>query len=268
VRLANLALAAGQARQVRDLAVWSGDGDTVFVAACDVNAGVGERPGDCLRLQPEEAGFSAAKVALMEVLAAGAEPFLVIDALCGPLDEYGRRVVDGVRRAMRDADANALLLGSDETNMTTVQTGVGVTVVGSSSASRLLLGRSRPGAVVVCAGVPRDGLSAPYAEGDGDVAGPRDVLDLRDCDLCQELLPVGSRGVAHEVRELARVAGLRAALVAEPAFDLRVSAGASTCVLASAAVDDLPALRAVTRLPITVVAVLSDAESEPLSMEE
>ena len=104
----------------------------------------------------------------------------------------------------------------------------------------------------------------PYREGDADVAGPRDVLRLRESGLCQELLPVGSRGVAYELGQLAAVAGL-AARVEEnpPGIDLRASAGASTCLLASLDPDDVAALGAVVDLPVTIVGRLHRTEGTP-----
>ena len=244
-------------RQVRDLTIW-GDGGLLYVVACDANASIGELPHDFLRRPPEEAGYNAAKVALMEVLAAGVGPFLVTNTLCGPLDDYGRRVLAGIARALDEVGSDAPINGSDETNMETSQTGVGVTIVGRGPVHRVLLGGSRPGDVVACVGRPKDGVLVPYWEGDADVAAPRDVLALLGAEV-HELLPVGSKGVGHEVAELAATAGLAAVLHPEAPVDLHVSAGASTCVLASLAPSALDRLQASTGLPVEVVATLEPA---------
>jgi hypothetical protein len=241
-------------RRVRDLTVWT-DGDRSYVVACDANASVGELEHDFLRRPPEEAGYNAAKVAVMEVLATGARPFLVTNTLCGPLDDYGSRVVEGVRRALLEIDSDAVVTGSDETNMTTTQTGVGVTVVGSVETSSLRLGTSRAGDLVVCLGRPKDGVRVPYSEADVDVAGPRDVLALVSTDV-HEVLPVGSKGVAYELGQLAATAGLSARPADKVSIDLAASAGVSTCVLASVRPDTLESLRSVTTLPIEVIATL------------
>jgi hypothetical protein len=248
-------------RQVRDLAVWEDAGGLTHVLACDVNAAIGERPADHLRADPEEAGYNAAKVALMEVLAAGAAPFLVVDTLCLVRDAYGERVIEGVRTAMAEAAPDALLIGSDETNMPTRQTGVGVVVIWSVETTGLLVGTSHPGALVVCVGMPKDGLAAPYAEGDADVAGLADLLAVRRSGLCQELLPVGSRGIGHELAELAATSGLVAQRLPHD-LDAAASAGASTCFLASIDDSRVDDLRQNTRLPLTPVGRLHRADDE------
>lgn len=241
-------------RQVRDLTIW-GDGGLLYVVACDANASVGELPHDFLRRPPEEAGYNAAKVALMEVLSAGARPFLVTNTLCGPLDDYGSRVLAGIVRALDEVGSDAPINGSDETNMETSQTGVGVTIVGRAPVGEVRLGASRPGDSVVCIGRPKDGVLVPYREGDDDVAGPRDVVALLGAGV-HELLPVGSKGVAHELSELAATAGLSAVLHPEVSFDVHASAGASTCVLASLPPELLDRVALATSLPVEIVAFL------------
>jgi hypothetical protein len=243
-------------QQIRDVTIW-GEAGLLYVVACDANASVGELPHDFLRRPPEEAGYNATKVALMEVLATGVRPFLVTNTLCGPLDDYGSRVLAGIVRALDEVGSDALVNGSDETNMQTSQTGVGVTIVGRGPVQQARLGSSRAGDAVVCVGVPKDGVRVPYREGDPDVAAPRDVVTLLGTE-AHELLPVGSKGVAHEVGQLAATAGLAAVLVEDAAVDLHVSAGASTCVLASLAPDAVDGLRAATSLPVEVVAHLVD----------
>jgi hypothetical protein len=242
------------ARQVRDLSLWQ-VGEVVHVVACDANASVGELPADFLQRPPEEAGYNATKVPLMEVLATGARPLLVVNTLCGPLDEYGSRVVDGVRRALAEVGSDAALTGSDETNMTTTQTGVGVTVIGAVAAAELRVGASRAGDVVVCVGTPKDGVVVPYREGDADIAAPRHVVAALGAGV-RELLPVGSKGVAYELGQLSATAGLVAEPLATPGLDPAVSAGASTCFLASLPVDALPALRSAVSVPVVAVATL------------
>ena len=241
--------------------LWDDAAEGTYVVACDANAGVGLRPADHLRRPPEEAGYNAAKVALMEIIAAGAAPFLLVNTLCSPLDTYGQRVVDGIRRALGHAgQPDVPVTGSDESNMTTSWTGLGVTVVGHAPPGRLMVGRARPGDLVLCLGMPRDGLLRPYREGDPDIAGLTDVVSVAQTGLCHELLPVGSRGVGFEAGQLATQAGLGLTLTVSPTSKLRLdeSAGASTCFLVACPPDRTDALRIATSLPITEIAVLGD----------
>lgn len=241
-------------RQVRDLTVWE-DGDSVYVVACDANASVGELSNDFMSRPPEEAGYNATKVALMEVLASGATPILVTNALCGPLDEYGKRVVSGVRQALAEVGSDAYVTGSDETNMTTSQTGIGVTILGRAKRGELRLATSTAGDLVACVGLPKDGVLVPYREGDDDVASPRDVVAILQA-MVHEVLPVGSKGVAFEVSQLAEAAGLGFTMRDNSAIAVAASAGASTCVIVSVAPEHLDELTRAVALPVEVVATL------------
>ena len=241
--------------------LWDDGAQGTYVVACDANAGVGLRPADHLRRPPEEAGYNAAKVALMEVTAAGATPVLVVNTLCSPLDAYGQRVVDGIHRALEHVGRpDTPVTGSDETNMTTTWTGLGVTVIAYAQLGALTIGQARPGDVVVCLGLPRDGLRRPYRVGDPYIAGPADVVSAAGSGLCHELLPVGSRGVAYEAGQLASHAALDLTFTAASTSELHLdeSAGASTCFLAACAPDRTADLRLATKLPVTEIAVLGD----------
>jgi hypothetical protein len=235
----------------RDVLYWL-DGESAYVLACDSNAGIGERPHDALTQSPTETGYSAAKVPLMEVLALRAMPFVLTNALGGPRDEYGQQILKGIRLAIEEVEADVTLTGSDETNVLTQQTAVGVTVIGRAPATALRLGGSVPGDVIACVGVPKDGVVVPYTEGEDDIANLRDVQQASRLAGVHELLPVGSRGIAYEAQQLA--AGANGAVrFGESPIDVAASAGSSTCFLVALPPDQVAALRAAVRPPVTVV---------------
>jgi hypothetical protein len=218
--------------RVRDLILMRG-GVVVLVVACDSNAAIGAKPGDALAQDPRETGYSAAKVPLMEVVAAGARPVLLVDNLCCELRPSGELLLDGIRRAIADAGVDVVVTGSDETNMPTVQTGLGVTVIGVAGPDELRIGTARPGDVVWCVGAPRDGLDVPFADGTPGIAGTREVRAALDLAAVHEVLPVGSRGIRYEAEQLAATAGLRFSPATRSAVALGASAGPSTCFLAA-----------------------------------
>jgi hypothetical protein len=242
-----------QVRRFRDVLYWY-DGDNVYVLACDSNAGIGQRPGDSLNQPPAETGYSAAKVPLMEVLATGAIPFVVTNGLGGPRDEYGQQVLDGIGTAIAEVDADVVLTGSDETNVPTEQTAVGVTVIGRTTRSALRFGAARPGDAIVVVGSPKDGLLIPYTEGDSDIVDLRDLQAVGRLDHVHEMLPVGSRGIGYEAQQLAAGARATVRFRDDVALDLASSAGSSTCFLVALLLDHVADLAAVVRPPVTVVA--------------
>jgi hypothetical protein len=255
-----LATTGRTVRRFRDVLYWL-DGAAAYVLACDSNAGIGQRPHDALRQPPAETGYSAAKVALMEVLAVGATPFVLTNALGGPRDDYGQQILSGIQAAIDEVDADVTLTGSDETNVATEQTAVGVTVVGHAEASALRLGGTGAGDVIACVGLPKDGLIVPYTEGQDDVADLRDVQNAARLEFVHELLPVGSRGIGYEAQQLA--AGTNGIVhFRESSVDLVISAGSSTCFLVTLAAEHVAALAAAVRPPITVVGEVAPASKE------
>ncbi|MBX3093411.1 MAG: hypothetical protein KF680_02550 [Cryobacterium sp.] len=208
-------------------------GDRTLVVAADSNAGIGAKPGDFLAQEPFLTGYSAAKVPLMEVVATGATPFLVIDNLCVELRPTGLEILRGIRSVIDDAGLEVLITGSDEANMPTRQTGVGVTVLGSAASGELRIGRTQPGDDIWVLGRRASGLPGDEYEAKGEgIARLGDLVAVEQLPGVHELLPVGSHGIGHESAELVSGSGLALAPVGT-SVDLTASAGASTCFLVS-----------------------------------
>lgn len=242
--------------RVRDLLILDG----TLVVACDSIGGIGPGPDDAVPADAVTVAHFALRVPLLEVLCAGARPIAVVDALCLAYEPTGRVMVEEIRRLAAAAGVPAqAVTGSTEENVPTRATGVGVTVLGRlpSGGDGGVGGASRPGDLVVCAGLP---LSAPRDEivighpGQVAVAAVRAVLAS---GLTRDALPVGSKGVAWEAGELAASAGL--SLEWLPAAISRTdSGGPASCVLFSCAPDAVAPLRAlVAPAPLTAVARLS-----------
>ncbi len=244
-------------RRVRDLTLLPLIGRLTLVISCDSNASIGEKPNDALPKQYAEVGISALKVPMMELLAAGATPLIIINALCMEMEPSGRKFIAAMRGELERCgyDPGLMLTGSTEDNALTLQSGIGVTVIGLVDEERLRLGKTQPGDVVLCAGNPKDGVRYPYTEGEPDLASISTVLALNDAPGVREILPVGSHGVVYEANELARAAGCSFQLAAPPPeINLYISAGASTAVLVSVAEEHIAAVAAaVAPAPVYVV---------------
>ena len=105
---------------------------------CDSVGGIGPKPGDTVVATAYTTGYFAVRTAVLEVLAIGAEPRLIVNNLCF---ESGRDA-DAMIAAMVDVaaevglDASAVT-GSTEDNVSTTTTGIGITVIGSASRRRV-----------------------------------------------------------------------------------------------------------------------------------
>jgi hypothetical protein len=240
-------------RRVRDLLVLDG----TLVVASDSVGGIGPKPADSVAADAVTVAHFALRVPLLEVLCAGARPIAVVDALCVEYEPTGRTMIEEIRRLAAEAGVPAeAVTGSTEENVVTRATGVGVTVLGRLPSEDAVGGGSRPGDVVVCAGLP---LSAPRDEiviGHPGQVSVRAVRAALASGLVHDALPVGSRGLAWEVPELARSAGSEFTWLESP-VSRTDSGGPASCVLFSCprgAVEELRAL--VAPAPLAVVAVL------------
>jgi selenophosphate synthetase-related protein len=244
----------GYIQRRRDLVILEILDGYTFVLACDSNASIGLKEHDYVRHSWKEVGRSAAKVPLMEVLAVGAFPFIVVDNLCVEPEPSGAGILEGIRFEVErlGLDPDLVVTGSAEKNMITTQTGLGVTVLGIAPQGSLRLGTSQPGDMVACVGIPKNAPERPYEEGDPEIMDPPATKQLRSLEFIHEILPVGSHGIAYEMGVLAADSHLVAREV-DTAIPTRVSAGASTCVLASLPVDCLEELKTKMNKPVNLV---------------
>lgn len=250
------ALAAGQVpgmRKVRDLSLIPLLGGIQLVVACDSNASIGEKPADFKPFPYEEAAVSALKVPLMEVLAAGATPAVIVNNLCMEMEPTGKKIIAIMRAELERCGlwGKVQFTGSTEDNMNTTQTGMGVTAVGIATGATLRLGRTASGHAIVCVGIPQSGIRVPYSEKDATVAKIDTVQTLAGLNFVQEILPIGSKGAAYEAGELCKGKGF--APFSNPGVDLETSAGSSTAVLVSLHEEDIDALKARLNLPCNLI---------------
>ncbi|MEM3594790.1 MAG: hypothetical protein QXS27_08660 [Candidatus Jordarchaeaceae archaeon] len=241
-------------RRVRDLVLLHVSEEYVFVIACDSNASIGQKEHDFLKRDFREVGRCASKVPLMEVLAAGAYPVIVVNNLCVEMEPSGREILEGIRFEVErlGLDPDLVITGSTEKNMVTTQTGLGVTVIGLAKIDELKIGVSQPGDLVVCVGFPKSAPTKPFFEGDPDIMDPPSTRRLRDCEFVHEVIPVGSRGVRYEMGVLARESGCNFVEI-DSEVDMTHSAGPSTCVLVTLSERFLDALREHVKQPVNPV---------------
>ncbi|WP_344050674.1 AIR synthase related protein [Microbacterium lacus] len=235
-------------------------GSRSLVIACDSNASIGDLPADHLKQDPRITGYSVAKVPLMEVLAVGATPFLIVDNLCCDLLVTGVRILQGIKDIVDEAGLEVMITGSDESNMPTRQTGVGITVMGVLDTAALRVGTARPGDELWVVGRRRSGIGVDaYAERDGSTASAVHVAAATRLPGVHEVLPVGSHGIRFEALELARTANAGVQLRDDVDTDLGASAGASTCFLVACDPERADGLRSLA-LPLELVGSVRSTE--------
>jgi selenophosphate synthetase-related protein len=206
----------------------------LLVVSCDSAGGIGSKPFDNVRASARLVGKMTARVALMELLATGADPIAITGTFASEPRPTGDLVLGGVMEEVRNARLPSVkILCSSEKNVKVNQTAIGVTSIGLLSSSAMKIGRCREGDEIIAVGEPYVGQEVVAAEKTRRVADTLDVIHFRGNPLVHELIPVGSKGILYEARAMARDSELSFEPFDSLDIDLEKSAGPAT-VLVSA----------------------------------
>lgn len=224
----------------RDVEVVPLEGGKLMVAACDSCGAVGSKELDVVKVPPYIVGRFTARVALLEVLAAGARPVLLTVASASDPYPTTEGILLGVREELQALDlAETQLAITSEKNIPTRQTGLGITAVGVCAKKELRIALSGPGDDLYCLGIPKIG-SEVAAHDDPEIVQGKHILALLASPEVHDIIPVGSRGILKEAESLALQAGCCFVQENSPPVSLEKSAGPSTCLIFSCAGSALP----------------------------
>ena len=217
----------------RDVEVVDLDPQQCLVISCDSCGAIGQKEFDRVTVTWSITGRLTARVALMEVLAAGAVPKAITVAISNEPNPTGEETLKGVKEELAAAGLTLPMAVSTEKNIPTLQTGLGISVIGTALKSQLRVGTLMTGDQIVCFGLPKVGPEISDPE-DSEIVHTGHLRSLLEVQGIHDIIPVGSRGIRAEALQLASAAGCR--LIIEPSctLDLDKSAGPSTCLLVSA----------------------------------
>lgn len=229
-------------------------GHAIVVGSTSSGA-IGPKKMDQVKVKGKVLGKFLARVALMDVAATGAFPLLLSATLGVEKEPTGTEIIDGIRSeaAVLGLELNQALMENTEDNFATIQTGVGLTVVGFANEAELRLGKTQPGDLLIAVGKPRVGDEVLPAEVKGEIADLRSVLQLAQRKFVHDIVPVGTNGIAHEARMMAYAVGRQLKIVDEGRIELEKSAGPATVVLATISPERLEDLSLLLQKPLTRV---------------
>lgn len=224
----------------RDLYWAQLEGDSQLVVACDSLGGIGPMSLDVVSCPAEISGYFTTMVALSELLAYGASPVLVTDSLSFSMEPHGKEALQGVERALKEAGfAHCPVTGSTEENVPTRQTAMGITVLGLASAKKRKSRVVKPGDVCFLIGEP---FMGDQVLGNLDKINTLENLQLFLEESVGDILPVGSKGIGWEMKELAGTHSLEWIPEELDSSLLEQSAGPATCFLVAGAKQVLEAI--------------------------
>ena len=245
--------------QRRDLTLVRLAGTFYLVIACDSDGGIGPKPNDTVTAPPELLGRFAARVPLIEMVASGARPLVLVDTLSVEMEPTGRQIIEGVRFEANLAGliGENVVTGSTEDNVPTTATGIGVTVIGIADEPQLRQGTSKPGDVIACVGIPKSAPHDTVAIDDPEIADIPTAILISLMPHVHDILPVGSKGILYEAYQMAKSARLTLEVCPECNLAISKSAGPSTCILASLPKTSLSEFTATISKPVSIVGYLA-----------
>lgn len=211
-----------------------------MVIACDSCCGIGEREADFVNASNEIVGYFSARVCLFELIAFKANPLVIVNNLGMTMKCGGESIINGINRAIKEYNSEGFfennfkleecITGSTEDNFKTLQTFLGLTIIGKKEISSEI--KFESGDEVGLLGIPKVGEEVldDINNNIGEIAGFKELKILVESNSIKDILPIGSKGVIHEVKELEISNNINITLSYDGAY-LRKSAGPATAIL-------------------------------------
>lgn len=241
-------------KKIKDVTLVSLNDNESIVIACDSCGGIGMKAYDQLHISTEIMAKYTVRVAVMEVLCTGAEVVCLVNTICNEMNPTGIEVLKGIQDELIAADLpEAVLTGSTEENFATFATGLGITAIGIVENKRIKINTINKNVFIAAIGRPKVGQEILDSPSD-ELLDYRAVRELVRQKNVRELLPVGSRGILYEMRQLARNNNMKLKVYENINVNLEKSAGPSTVILA--AVDNVFLLKKQMHCPVEIVGAL------------
>ena len=156
------------------------------------------------------------------------------------MNNGGEKIIQGINRAIKEYNAedffyeksNLLecVTGSTEDNFKTIQTFLGLTIIGEKEET--LKVNFEKGDSICLLGIPKVGQEVleDINNNLGEIVTFKDFKILMDNKDVKDILPIGSKGIIHEISELEKSNKIRINLSYEGDY-LRKSAGPATALL-------------------------------------
>ncbi|WP_425803910.1 alpha-ribazole kinase [Desulfitobacterium sp. Sab5] len=204
-----------------------------LVVACDSCGAIGSKALDIVHVPEQVTGRFTARVTLLELLAAGAEPKLLTVAISNEADPTGDGILEGVRDELKSLNLAHLPMAiSTEKNMITQQTGLGISVIGVADVAALHLATTQVGDFIYGLGLPKVGPEVSDPE-DPEIIRGEHIRRLLEQPSVHDIVPLGSQGIRGEAIALANTLKGNLILDATCPVELSKSAGPATALIFS-----------------------------------
>ncbi len=200
---------------------------TIWVTACDSCGSIGEKAQDTLRVPSKMVGFITARVAVLEVLAMGAQVISAAVPIANEPTPTSRKLIEGVRECFKSFGLDIPMIISTEKNMRTSMTAMGIAVNGVADGVRA--GGYAVGDKIYVMGRPSVGQEVIDFE--EELVDARSIYKALAYEGVRELLPVGSKGIREELGEMMDAWSAGYTLLENHDLDLDKSCGPATAAI-------------------------------------
>ncbi|NQD65827.1 ATP-binding protein [Bacillus haikouensis] len=212
---------------MRDVSIIPLSSKEEIIVGTDNSGGIGTKEEDVVKVDDRITAYYSTRVAVMEVLAVNAAPFsVIIHNFSG--DPVWEAYKQGAETALKEAELEEVTItGSTESNFSLKQSALGITVLGKRPVVENETAHEY-GVSYAVIGAPLTGNQVLEKR---EMAAPLSLF-TKCCrhSAILDLIPVGSKGILEELRELTGDASLTVKNVECP-LDILVSGGPSTCFL-------------------------------------
>lgn len=168
----------------------------IIVIAADNNGAIGMKPLDEVRVDYQTVGYYAFRVAYMECVAAGGNPFSIVIHNFNAENAW-YELIDGINRGLKEVGLqNIPITGSTETNFELTQSALGLVVLGKKN-SREQKAFQRDSREVAIIGKPLVGQDV--IDYQSEVAPLWLYKEISEMDGVDLIRPISSKGIKHEV---------------------------------------------------------------------
>lgn len=208
----------------RDVAIVPLTSKEELIIATDNSGSIGMKAADDVKVPYDVVTYYNFRVAYMECVAAGGIPLTVIlHNFSG--DEAWVSLILGIKRGMEELGINLEITGSTESNFLLEQSAVGLVIIGKrpiQKDSPIIYGDELEVAVIGCPLVGDEVIERKEL-----IAPLRLFQRFVDHKDVVTILPVGSKGVLYELRNLFS----KQTLTFSTSVDVKKSSGPATCFI-------------------------------------
>ncbi|OPJ54668.1 AIR synthase related protein [Alkalithermobacter paradoxus] len=238
-------------KKYRDLLFLDINDKEYLVISCDSCCGVGLKKFDKVKAPYELVSYFTTRVCMMELMSIKGNPIAIVDNLGTSMEKGGNEIINGIKKFLRENEIDIPITGSTEENFISLQTFLGLTVIGRVDKDYEKYNKPRENDLIVVLGIPKVGSEIDI-QTDKEIISFDDFRKIINLEYINCIIPVGSKGIKYESEVMSKIGNLNIEYI-ESNIDISKSAGPSTCVIAAINEENLSKLKNSIKCPINII---------------